>query len=810
MSEFSQAEPETVLNTGLAALRQQRYAEAVASLSKLQQNDSVPLRIRLKAQVGLAKAYGKLGQTEQAIALCQQLAQAPQSQVRTWAERLLNQLPPPPATDSTPTAASEPAPQSPSGSPSSTTHPSSEASADLTGFVPLSAEPANSAQTVHKPSEQPGRPPEATGSDTSQAQPPTNYTGASLFHYETLNRQESSMPSQETRAAPTPAPAAASPSPPATGGQGDRAATGPQVPPKQASRFSLALCQAMTAIALGLLLHGLIRGTFGLCLWTLQQLDKVLPIPRPYPAFLYQDHDLLMILILVGLLLSAPWWLDRLLAWSSRQRPLSIRQLKGQHPEGVRQLRQVCQQQGWLLPELRQIPTSMPLIFSYGWLPRNTRLVVSQGLLTQLDEAELAALYAYELAHLKTWTLPLMTLIGGLLQLLHQSYWQVARWGDRCSAKALRAIAIVISALCYGLYWLIRNVGIPLSRLRAHHGDEQSIAWTQRPNALTKALLKVARGTATTTVEREHTPPLLESLDILMPVGCQNSLTVGSLPQTAALSEMLSWDRQNPYRRWLSLNNTHPLWGERLEKLTNAALDNHLDPEIPLPPPATTVRLRGKDAFSDYWFPFLQQIAPFIGPLIGFAIAMGLWFLGGLIKPMDVARISWLYGDAPVIYCGILLGIGLGILLRINRYFPDIPSRSRTPSRISDLLKNPLALPTDSRPVHVQGKLLGRRGIANGLCQDFWLQTSGGLIKLHILSSLGPIGNLFLYPMHPTQLIGQSIAVSGWFRRGGTAWIDADQLYWNGRSPIRSHHPIWSTFLSVLFSLWGIYVLVSG
>ncbi|GAB1538440.1 zinc metalloprotease HtpX [Scytonema sp. NUACC21] len=87
------------LQSGLDAIKQGQYQKAVQILEQFCQNsvDSTQPDY-LKAQMALVKAYQGTGELEQAIALCQQLMQNENLQVRSWAEKTrptLNESPKP-------------------------------------------------------------------------------------------------------------------------------------------------------------------------------------------------------------------------------------------------------------------------------------------------------------------------------------------------------------------------------------------------------------------------------------------------------------------------------------------------------------------------------------------------------------------------------------------------------------------------------------------------------------------------------------------------------------------------------------------
>jgi hypothetical protein len=170
-----------------------------------------------------------------------------------------------------------------------------------------------------------------------------------------------------------------------------------------------------------------------------------------------------------------------------------------------------------------------------------------------------------------------------------------------------------------------------------------------------------------------------------------------------------------------------------------------------------------------------------------------------------------MYGDWLLIKGYLAIGFSIGTLMRINSFFPDIkPSSVQPDPSLIYLLANPTALPVDSQPVSLQGKLLGRRGISNWLGQDLIMQSPTGLVKLHQVSWLGPVGNFWCQSPSPRDLIGQHLIATGWFRRGATPWIDIDTLRTKTGKISRSSHPFWSTLLASAAAIWGAYIILWG
>ena len=840
-----------VLQSGLAALKNKDYATAITHLESLSRADTSSAN-RFKAQMGLVRAYARTGEAAQAIALCRQLHQSSRPQVRTWATQTLNELT---QTFPQPSQATEQ-----TGGDTASKH-------NLSGFTPFEAPPTPSDPTA------PINSPDPSGfvawgeseelhqrsgiepNQTSAAQKSADkYTvdsdkdltskTSSIPHHPDQSAAGGKLPASSIladtephqglnstqRTPPAAAPVSASnptasahlesiseanvdplDSPPEqiqwrNAGRADRLRSLGRV-----KQWKLRLAIAGTAIALFWLVRFLIHSA-------MESINRLLvwirwPINLQPIQLLYKDPTWPLIILLLALVLLSPWIFDLLLKFFYGLQPFSTRGLTQYSPEAVRILRRVCQQRGWFLPPLKLLPMQTPVCFTYGCLPRYARIVVSQGLLDQLTEDEIATLYAYELGHLgRRWDWLLMSGLGLLLQLPYLGYWQTAAWGDRQTHPILRNLAAGSSTVFYGTYWLIRKVGLLLSRLRTYYSDRTAVELTGNPNGLTRALLKTAIGYTNAIQQQGYTNPLIESIDLLTPLGNQTALHLGvAIPQA---EKGIAWDLLNPYRHWLTLNNAHPLTGDRIHLLNLYARYWGLATELDLessPPPRAKIRFQSWAEFSHHWRPLLRQGSPFFGLPVGWAIAMLFWGFGIFSTWMNWWRLDWLYQDPSILKGSLLLGLGIGVMLRINPFFPDLkPATWQTSPNLRKLLSNSQAIPIEGPGIKTQGKLLGRSGIANWLGQDLILQTRSGLIKLHFLSQFGPIGNLLTKQKRPAEFVGHTLQVIGWFRRGATSWIDVDQLQAPGNQVIRANHPIWSTLISLMLCLWGLYIIYKG
>ncbi|MEC4815640.1 MAG: zinc metalloprotease HtpX [Scytonema sp. PMC 1069.18] len=549
----------------------------------------------------------------------------------------------------------------------------------------------------------------------------------------------------------------------------------------------------------------LIAGSFIALFWVLRELvvfvmrfinDILVRLPYLEPIqLLYANPTLFLLLVLLILMGSSPWLLDQLFVRFYDQRELRKEILNSYSPEAVRVLQRYCQQRGWQFPKLSILPTAVPVALTYGNLSRTARVVVSQGLLEQLEEDEIAVVYAHQLGHIAHWDFVVMSLVVLVTIPVYGAYHQFAKWGDTTQGKIWRLALATMASLAYGVWCLLALTSLWLSQLRQYYCDRVAVDITGNPNGLVRALLKIAIGIASDIQKQEHTNWQLESLNILAPVSYQQSICLGSIAPHTTFESFLMWDYLNPYRWWFVVNKTHPMMGDRLQRLVTVARCWRLEPELEIES-QQPIRVRRQT--------FLFQIASLLGIILGVAFGVLIWVFWQLAYALKFLNLKWIYDGWSFLIGCLLIGFSIGILLRMNSFFPDLKSATlQTNERLPELLANPTALPVDSTGVYLVGKLLGRRGTSNFLGQDFILQSNTGLVKLHYIPLLGEQTN-------PQDLLGRQITITGWLRRGSTPWVDIHTLQTQSGKTIHSPHPIWSTVLAVASEAWGAYLLLRG
>ena len=819
--------PNPSLDAGLNALEQGNYSVAIAHLEGVCETELDDSVVSV-ASKELVTAYRRSGALEKAIAFCQHLTQHHDPTLREWADTTLADLSAEhPATPSSSSSGS-------TGFVSFDSTPVNSSASDSTGFVAFDQTPSNP-KTPQRKTPQRKTPTSKQGlvgstkrllsNSTTQNSPqaPIDADGYGLSARSKPTQSNSASTTVSSSQLPTPYSPPPSPHPslftprPRWRNSG-RAQNWSPLKPIKLTR--LWLVQIVTAIALFWVLHFVVR-------FVMQTTNAILvkvPFLGPIQLF-YRDPAPTIGAFLVILLIVSPWLIDWLLKRFHRLEVLPLTQLASRSPEAGKVLQRSCRQRRIPLPKLGLLPSDTPMVLTYGNLPQTARIVVSEGLLARLSDDEIATIFAGQLGHIVHRDFVLMSLGVLVIQLPYLIYWQVAQWGEqlpsfierklpsyrRILPPLLVGITGVVASISYGFYWLLRLPLLWLSRDRVYYSDRLAVETTGNPNGMTRALLKIALGITEDIQTLGTTSGLLESFDLLLPVGYRQAITLGSCSPQTPFEAILTWDCTNPYRDWLIISASHPLIGERLTMLARHAQFWKLDTELDLPPLAPPIRSNAarlsKLANSNKALPLLQSALLF-GLVLGLLFRGILWLIGQIGDFLNIWQIIWMHNATPFHHACVLIAFSLGVFVWINCYFPDIkPSTVQTEPNLGNFFANPATLPPDSQPVQLTGKLLGRRGLFNWLGQDLILQTSTGLVKLYYWSYLGPFGNLLPQASRPSDLVDQQVTVSGWFRRGATPWIDIETLRTQGGRVTRANYPVWVTILAFVAAVWGAYLI---
>lgn len=503
--------------------------------------------------------------------------------------------------------------------------------------------------------------------------------------------------------------------------------------------------------------------------------------------------------------LSSVLW-SLLLRYRYGLRPLGLEELNGYSAAAAALINSLPWSWWQPRPHLRCLMSCAPLIFSYGRWRR--RIVVSEGLLRVMTAEELAALLAVELEQLRHGLNTLMAPLVLVLQCPYAVYDRCSRWGDRWAPPygkdwGRRWGAILLYSCCalisQGSYLLFRGLEMLLfwpNQLRQYYGDRYGASLMGNPNTLVLAWLRLMQATAQTVRAHGSIGSALESLRLLLPLNPTQAALWGE--QSLDWAAIACWDGDHPLRQWFRLTSSHRPLGLRLRALMAYSRRWQLPCLLSIAPHSTVALQRG-------W----QQLTPLWGLMVGLLLALLLSAIGHFaLRAGPVGFALWWLADGLTLSRGLgSIGLGLGLFLRFNAYYPtlgDCPAATTLPQ----LLQRCSALPLDSTPVRLEGRLCTETGLRNGLGQHLWLQTANGLWLLRCSKAWGPIWPI-VQPQQLARLQGRLLVVDGWFRRGTVPILEVDRWQCpelNQRQQWQA--PYWAVVVAALWVFYGLVTLL--
>ncbi|MEG3955157.1 zinc metalloprotease HtpX [Microcoleus sp. herbarium2] len=488
----------------------------------------------------------------------------------------------------------------------------------------------------------------------------------------------------------------------------------------------------------------------------------------------------------------SPYLMDLTQNWLYHTRWVSLAEIQSLSPETAKVIKKVCKQKKLQQPRLGIIDDQNPTAFTYGSLPNSARLVVSQGLFTYLDDEEIATVYAHELGHIVHWDFAVMTLASTLVQITYLIYTTAQRIGRSGGNKAKDAAGSV-AAVAYLFYIAGTYLLLYLSRTREYFADHFAAETTGNPNALSRALVKIAYGILEEGQTATEPSRLLEGTRALGIYDAKAATSTGTAYRISSEPEKIGrvflWDMFNPWGWWMELNSTHPLTGKRVRALSTYAEQLGLDVEFDMGRIVSEGNLLSKGRlYGNFVFDLLLYSAETLGLAVGLAIGIALY----AVNPMMMVACP-------------LIALGVGILLKTLVMFPNYEQAE--PLDVLTLMSDPYASPLRGQPAKLQGELIGRGDAGYTFGSDLKLQDRTGMIYLRYASRFGPVGNFLFGMKRVKSLIGMDVSALGWFRRGVAPWMDLIQLESDSGTVVNSYHRFWSFVMGICAIAIGIALL---
>lgn len=490
----------------------------------------------------------------------------------------------------------------------------------------------------------------------------------------------------------------------------------------------------------------------------------------------------------VGLLFFAPWLMDQLHQRLHKLRWARLGEIERHSPETARLLQRICAQNQLKQPRLGVIPDAGPLAFVYGTFSDGCRIVVTQALLQQLSEDEIAAVYAQALGRIVNGDILVMTLLGSPIQLVYLALEQVSQLGSK-----RRDLIGHVAPLLYLIYTVLSYPLFFLSRLGTYHADHFAVQATGNPNGLIAALLKSAAGLQEAHKNDRRPSSLLHCTRLFSFLDFKTIAAASAaarLQDPSQAGQVFLWDQINPWARWMQVNSSHPLPGHRFKVLAGYGERLRLLPELSL---GSGSKLDVARLQSRFWLDLAIYAAEVVGILIG-------WLVGLILYLLLQNRL-----DPKVIAAAAVVGYGVGLWAKAGlMYGGSLPAR---PTDVLNLLADPDADPRRGQWVELEGELVGLGPSGYQLGAELKLQEATGLIPVRFTSPLGPVGNVFSGLKRIRALVGRRVKVVGWFRRGNTAWVDLAYVQ-VGSNKLHSRPRLWLVVFGlgvILLGIWGAF-----
>lgn len=494
----------------------------------------------------------------------------------------------------------------------------------------------------------------------------------------------------------------------------------------------------------------------------------------------------------------SPWLMDLTQGWLYHTRWVKIEEIERLSPESAHTIRRVCHLKKITQPRLGIIDDNNPTAFTYGALPNSARLVVSAGLFKYLDDDEAASVYAHELGHIVHWDFAVMTVASTLVQITYLLYITIREVGKKIKDERAENAATIAAFIAYVFYIVGTYLLLYLSRTREYFADHFAAEQTGNPNALSRALVKIAYGIVQETEKSKEPSRLMQGTRALGIYDAKAAASTGTAYQISSSPEKIGrlflWDLFNPWGWWMELNSTHPLTGKRVRALSNYAEQLGLDMEFDMGRVvAEGKRLDKKRLYGTFYQDILLYGAEFLAIVIGLIVGAVL-FGSGL--------------DGVKAFLAIpLILLGAVTIFKRSVMYPS--SKNAPATDVITLMSDAYASPLRGQPVQLEGTLIGRGDAGYVFGSDLKLQDKSGMMYLLYASRWGPFGNFFFGMKRVQGLIGTETTAKGWFRRGVASWMDLELLSTANGNKVSSHPAFWGLVWSIIFLAIGTLILLA-
>ena len=168
-------------------------------------------------------------------------------------------------------------------------------------------------------------------------------------------------------------------------------------------------------------------------------------------------------------------------------------------------LENLCISRGITMPKLKVMEDDALNAFATGLNDKQYSITVTSGLLRRLDDAELEAVLAHELTHIRNGDVRMLVIaviIAGVISFFAELFFRMffqsgLRWRSRSGDSDRKGsggafLAVIIAVVLIALAWLLSNlIRFALSRRREFLADAGAVELTKNPDAMITSLRKI-------------------------------------------------------------------------------------------------------------------------------------------------------------------------------------------------------------------------------------------------------------------------------------------------------------------------------
>lgn len=196
----------------------------------------------------------------------------------------------------------------------------------------------------------------------------------------------------------------------------------------------------------------------------------------------------LFVILALGMGLVQYFFSDRMVLWSTGARVIEA----DEYPELHLMVEKLCKEADLPLPKIAIMQSPVPNAFATGRNPKHAVVACTDSIMRLLSPAELEAVLAHELSHVKNRDILTMTMasfVAMIASMIMQNFFFAALFGGRDREGGSWIVVWIVSIIVYAISTLLI---LALSRYREFAADRGSALITRNPRALISALNKIS------------------------------------------------------------------------------------------------------------------------------------------------------------------------------------------------------------------------------------------------------------------------------------------------------------------------------